>query len=94
MNTSRRELNQHELELVTGGKRPTPGEGIVDFFIWVACGFHHNYFYTGKTKQDIDLVFPVTFYQQKCADCGHYSWTRTAPANVQGPKIGIPLTQN
>ncbi len=89
MFTNKRELTPVELQCLTGGKKPTAGDGIIDFFSWVACGFHHRYFYTGKSKTEIDLVFLVTFYQQKCMDCGHYSWTRTAP--VQGPKIGTPI---
>ena len=83
------ELTVDELEQVAGGK-PHTGEGIIDFVSWVACGFNHHYVYTGKTKQSIDLVFHVTFYEQKCVDCGHYNWTRTAPPDVKGPKIGNP----
>ena len=83
------ELTVDEMEQTAGGK-PHLGEGIIDFFSWVACGFNHHYVYTGKTKQSIDLVFHVTFYEQKCADCGHYNWTRTAPPDVKGPKIGNP----
>ncbi len=83
------ELPVDEMEQAAGGK-PHLGEGIIDFFSWVACGFNHHYVYTGKTKQSIDLVFHVTFYEQKCVDCGHYNWTRTAPPDVKGPIIGNP----
>lgn len=76
--TDPQELTDEEMEQTAGGK-PHVGEGIIDFFSWVACGFNHHYVYTGKTKQSIDLVFHVTFYEQKCTDCGHYNWTRTAP---------------
>ena len=93
MNTSINELNQTEMQNVTGGKKPTAGEGIVDFFIWAACGFHHRYVPTGKTKTDIDLVFPVKFYQVKCLDCGHISWERGELPNIQGPKINPSVTQ-
>ena len=83
------ELTMDMMEQAAGGK-PYAGEGVIDFLSWVACGFNHHYVYTGKTKQSIDLVFHVTFYEQKCADCGHYNWTRTAPPDVKGPKIGNP----
>lgn len=83
------EMGEAEMAQAAGGK-PHQAEGIIDFFAWVACGFNHHYVYTGKTKQSIDLVFHVTFYEQKCRDCGHYNWTRTAPPDVQGPKIGTP----
>ena len=76
--TDPQELTDEEMEQTAGGK-PHVGEGIIDFFSWVACGFNHHYVYTGKTKQSIDLVFHVTFYEQKCTDCVHYNWTRTAP---------------
>lgn len=79
------ESSVDEMEQVAGGK-PNPGDGIIDFVSWVACGFNHHYVYTGKTRKDVDLVFPVTFYQQRCVDCGHRNWTRTPPPNVQGPK--------
>lgn len=81
------ELTQLQMERAAGGKRPKPTDGIVDFFIWAACGFHHRYVPTGKTKTDIDLVFPVKFYQVKCIDCGHISWERGEAPNIQGPKI-------
>ena len=81
------ELTPIQAERVVGGKKPTAGEGIVDFFIWAACGFHHRYVPTGRTKTDIDLVFPVKFYQVKCIDCGHISWERGEAPNIQGPKI-------
>lgn len=80
-------LKVDEMEQVAGGK-PNPGDGIVDFIAWAACGFNHHYVHTGKTKKDVDLVFPVTFYQQRCVDCGYRRWTRTPPPNVQGPKTG------
>lgn len=84
-----RQLSSDEAEQVVGGK-PYLGEGIIDFFSWVACGFNHHYDYTGKTKESIDFVFKVTFYEQRCRDCGHINWTRSAPPNVQGPKIKNP----
>ena len=84
-----RQLTVDEEERVVGGK-PHVGEGIIDFISWIACGFNHHYVYTGNTKVSIDLVFKVTFYEQRCADCGHINWTRTAPPNVQGPKIQNP----
>ena len=31
-----RKLTPGEMELVTGGKRPSAGQGIVDFISWVA----------------------------------------------------------
>ena len=85
-----RKLTPGEMELVTGGKRPSAGQGIMDFFSWVACGFHHRYALTGKTKKDMDLVFPVTFYQIKCLDCGHISWSRSTDY-VRGPKVDPDL---
>ena len=81
-----KEMGLAELEQVAGGK-PYLGEGVIDFFSWVACGFNHHYEYTGETQQRIDFAFKVDFYQQRCRDCGHINWTRTAPPNVQGPKI-------
>ena len=72
------ELNRNEMEQPSGGK---PGliDGFIDLCSWIACGFHHNYRYTGKKKTDLDLLFHVKFYQQICKDCGHENWTRTAP---------------
>ena len=81
-----RKLTPKEMERVTGGKRPSPGQGIVDFIAWAACGFHHRYALTGKTKEDMDLIFPVTFYQIKCLDCGHIFWSRSRDY-VRGPKV-------
>ena len=81
-----KEMGLAELEQVAGGK-PYLGEGVINFFSWVACGFNHHYEYTGETQQRIDFAFKVDFYQQRCRDCGHINWTRTAPPNVQGPKI-------
>ena len=86
-NQEQYELTLLQMERAAGGKRPKPTDGIVDFFIWAACGFHHRYAPTGKTKTDIDLVFPVKFYQVKCIDCGHISWERGEAPNIQGPKI-------
>ena len=86
-NQEQYELTPLQMERAAGGKRPKPTDGIVDFFIWAACGFHHRYIPTGKTKTDIDLVFPVKFYQVKCIDCGHISWERGEAPNIQGPKI-------
>ena len=54
----------------------TPGEGIVDFFAWMLCGFNHHYEPTGKTKRDVDLVFPIILEQVKCKDCGYVTWRR------------------
>ena len=82
----RYELTAEEQEKVTGGAPPS-GQGIVDFFAWIACGFNHHYVPTGKTKKERDLVFIVDFYQIKCTDCGHLSWKRGTLPNVQGPKI-------
>ena len=86
-NQEQYELTLLQMERAAGGKRPKPTDGIVDFFIWAACGIHHRYVPTGKTKTDIDLVFPVKFYQVKCIDCGHISWERGEAPNIQGPKI-------
>ena len=86
-NQEQYELTLLQMERAAGGKRPKPTDGIVDFFIWAACGFHHRYIPTGKTKTDIDLVFPVKFYQVKCIDCGHISWERGEAPDIQGPKI-------
>ena len=86
-NQEQYELTLLQMERAAGGKRPKPTDGFVDFFIWAACGFHHRYVPTGKTKTDIDLVFPVKFYQVKCIDCGHISWERGEAPNIQGPKI-------
>ena len=86
-NQEQYELTLLQMERAADGKRPKPTDGIVDFFIWAACGFHHRYVPTGKTKTDIDLVFPVKFYQVKCIDCGHISWERGEAPNIQGPKI-------
>ena len=86
-NQEQYELTLLQMERAAGGKRPKPTDGIVDFFIWAACGFHHRYVPTGKTKTDIDLVFPVKFYQVKCIDCGHISWERGEAPTIQGPKI-------
>ncbi len=85
-------LTPAEAQRVAAGKKPMAGEGIVDFFIWMACGFHHNYVPTGRTRTEIDLVFPVTFYESRCRDCGHTTWMRMTKnqAYVQGPKIGTP----
>ena len=81
------ELTQLQMEQAAGGKRPKPTDGFVEFFIWAACGFNHHYVPTGKSKTEIDLVFPVKFYQVKCTDCGHISWKRGEVPNIQGPKI-------
>ena len=81
------ELTQLQMERATGGKKPTPVDGIIDLISWAACGFHHRYVPTGKTKTDLDLVFPVRFYQVKCIDCGHISWERGEAPDIQGPKI-------
>jgi len=70
------ELTQLQMERAAGGKKPTPVDGIIDLIAWAACGFHHRYVPTGKTKTDLDLVIPVKFYQVKCIDCGHISWER------------------
>ena len=86
-NQEQYELTLLQMERAAGGKRPKPTDGIVDFFIWAACGFHHRYIPTGKTKTDIDLVFPVKFYQVKCIDCGHISWERGEAPDIHGPKI-------
>ena len=82
---ARRELTMDELEQVSGGKKPKAGAAVWDFFMWVACGFSHNYIPTGKTRKEIDLVFPVDFYEVKCTECGNVTWKRGQP--VQGPKI-------
>lgn len=81
-----RELSMDELDAVSGGK-PHEVDGIEDFFAWIACGFNHHYEYTGKTEWRLDLVFHYTYYEQKCRDCGHKSWTKTPPAEtaVQQP---------
>ena len=70
-----RELSLEEMDTVTGGG-PSHGSGIVDFFAWIACGFHHDYVYTGRTKTDWDTVIPFTSYQIRCKECGHTTWTR------------------
>ncbi|MBR4502968.1 MAG: hypothetical protein IKP22_13970 [Clostridia bacterium] len=81
-----RKLTPSEMELVTDGKRPSAGQGIADLFSWIACGFHHRYALTGKTREDTSRVFPITFYQVKCLDCGHTTWTRFG-GYVRGPKV-------
>ena len=78
------ELASDELDAVAGGK-PYQWEGVSDFFAWIACGFNHHYEYTGKTEWRLDLLFHYTYYQQRCRDCGHISWTKEPP--VSGPKI-------
>ena len=70
-------LSQAEMESIVGGK-PGYADGIVDFFAWIACGFNHHYVYTGKTQIRTDIV-RVTFYEQRCKDCGHINWTRSKP---------------
>ena len=80
-----KELPVEELESVSGGK-PYIAEGVINFISWIACGFNHNYEYTGKTQWRIDLFWHVTFYQRICRDCGHEDWTRDPP--IQGPQIG------
>ena len=82
----RRELTPAELDRVAAGA-PRSGQGVLDFFAWIACGFNHHYVPTGKTKTDLDLVFRVNFYQVKCLDCGHETWKRGELPNIQGPKI-------
>ena len=67
-----------EMERLTGGV-PSPVDGVRDLFSWIACGFHHNYRYTGRKQNRIDLFWHVTFYQRICKDCGHVDWTRSAP---------------
>ena len=42
-NQEKYELTLLQMERAAGGKRPKPTDGIVDFFIWAACGFHHRY---------------------------------------------------
>lgn len=79
--TKERVLDEQELfELTqietTAGGRPSPGEGIVDFFAWVACGFNHHYEPTGRTKTDLDLCIPITLEQVRCRDCGYKTWRR------------------
>jgi hypothetical protein len=78
METNAMKLNMNEMELTAGGVTH-PVDGVVDLYSWIACGFHHNYKYTGKKQTRIDLFWRVTFYQRKCQDCGHVDWTRTAP---------------
>ena len=73
-----RPLTESEAEQVVGGVTH-PVDGIIDLFSWIACGFHHNYKYTGKQQNRIDLFWHVTFYQRICQDCGHEDWTRSAP---------------
>ena len=51
-----RKLTPSEMKLVTGGKRPSAGQGIADFISWAACGFHHRYALTGKTKEAAQLT--------------------------------------
>ena len=77
MANNMRRLTPGEMRLVTDGERPSAGRNAADFFAWVGCGFHHRYAFTGKTLEDAGRVFPVRFYQVKCLDCGHISWTRT-----------------
>ena len=67
-----------EMEQISGGK-PGLFDGILMLGSWIACGFHHHYRYTGKVKNDLDLITHVKFYQRICQDCGHEDWTRTAP---------------
>ncbi len=74
----RKELDEAEQEKVAGGVTH-PVDGIVNLFSWIACGFHHNYKYTGKKQTRIDFIFRVTFYQRICQDCGHEDWTRSEP---------------
>lgn len=83
---SRRELTPDELDAVNGGK-PHTGQGIIDFFSWVACGFNHHYVPTGKTKYSVDFIMKADFYEVKCTDCGHTTWKRGTAPNIQGPKI-------
>ena len=71
-------LTESEMKEVNAGVTH-PVDGVIMFFSWVACGFHHNYKYTGKKQTRLDLFWHVTFYQRKCQDCGHIDWTRTAP---------------
>lgn len=78
MTANAMELTLNEMELTAGGV-PSPVDGVRDLFSWIACGFHHNYRYTGKTQNRIDLFWHVTFYQRICKDCGHVDWTRSAP---------------
>lgn len=71
--------NRSELTLARleeGSSQPSSGQGLIDFFAWIACGFHHHYEPTGRTKRDLELVFPVTFEQVRCRDCGHMTWRR------------------
>ena len=72
------EQNREEMKQPAGGK---PGliDGPLMLFSWIACGFHHNYKYTGKTKNDLDLFIRKKFYQRICRDCGHEDWTCSAP---------------
>ena len=87
LNQRRRELSEDELEQVAAGKKRKQSEAIYDFFMWIACGFNHHYVPTGKTRTEIDLVFPVKFYEVKCLDCGNITWKRGEAPNIQGPKI-------
>ena len=73
---SRRELTPDELDAVNGGK-PHTGQGIIDFFSWVACGFNYS----------VDFIMKADFYEVKCTDCGHTTWKRGTAPNIQGPKI-------
>ena len=58
------ELNLSEMEQAAGGVA-SPVDGIRDLCSWVACGFHHNYKYTGKTQNRMSMTFGYIFLLTK-----------------------------
>ena len=66
-------LTESEMEQTVGGVTH-PVDGVIMFFSWVACGFHHNYKYTGK-KQTGSLFgrwWPNR--ERVCTRCGKKEW--------------------
>lgn len=72
------ELGRDDLEDVSGGVTH-PLDGVIMLFSWIACGFSHDYKYTGKTKNRTDVFRRFTVYERICKECGHVDWTSTAP---------------
>jgi len=71
-------MDEAALDGITSGKGS--GQGIVDFFAWIACGFSHDYEDTGKTKVVMDGPVPTRFKQVRCRECGHKTWKRVGIA--------------
>lgn len=71
-------LTESEMEKTVGGTTHWL-DGIISVCSWVACGFGHNYKYTGKKKNRTDLFRKFTVYERVCQECGHADWTSTAP---------------